>query len=282
VRGRQAGAHLLTVPVSRPGTRPGAAPVRLPLMARAGVPRGTSPGVVRRRRRARVTRPAVRHARPPETGHAGPAGLRPAARPGTAGPRRAASIGPAALPRVARPATAGPLRAASPGPAVPRPVASIAVVPGLRTRAGFVHPRVARPAKAPVAGLHRAAGLAVHRREASAATLRRVATSAAPGGQPTPGHGGPPRVTPGDARGPRAKERPRVTAAVTGHHGQPPAGPVTAARATAGQAPVTRHGPAAGARTTARPAVLPRPMRPGCTFPTRSAPTSSTRKRGRS
>ncbi len=270
--GRQAGARPRTVPARRPGTRRAAVPARRPLMARAWVLRGTRAVVVRRR--ARLTGPAGRHARPPETD-----------REGTARPPRAASLGAAGLLRAGSIGAAGPppapglLRAGSPGAAGPPPApgpppaASIAVAPGPRTTAGFVLPPVVRPAKAPVAGPHRAAGLTGRPREASAETLRRVATSVPPGGQPTPGHGGPRRVTPGEARGPqaalkgaeeiptararrpRAKGRPRVMAAVTGHRGQPGAGLATAAQATAAQARGTRHDPAAGARTRPQPAV---------------------------
>jgi hypothetical protein len=216
VPARQAGTRPRTVPARRPGTRRAAVPARRPMMACARVPRGIRAVVVRRR--AQLTGPAGRHAPPRETD-----------REGTAGPPRAASLG-----------------AAGPHPAAGRPRAgSIAAAPGPRTTAGFVLP------------------LAV----------RRVATSVPPGGQPTPGHGGPRRVTPGEARGPqaapkgageiptgrargpRAKGRPRVMAAVTGHRGQPGAGPATAAQATAAQAPGTRPGQAPGARTRPQPAV---------------------------
>ena len=246
VPARQAGARPRTVPARRPRTRRAAVPARRPLMACARIPRGTRAVVVRRR--APLTGPAGRHARPPETDREGTARPPRAASLGAAGPLRAA--GP---PRAASIGAAGPPRAAArPGTAGPPRAASIAAAPGPRTTAGFVLPLAVRPAKAPVAGPHRAAGPAGRRREASAGTLRRVATSVAPGGQPTPGHGGPRRVTPGEARGPqaapkgageiptgrargpRAKGRPRVMAAVTGHRGQPGAGPATAAQATAG------------------------------------------------
>jgi hypothetical protein len=258
---RQAGARPRTVPARRPRTQRAAVPARRPLTACARIPRGTRAVVVRRR--VPLTGLAGRHARPPETD-----------REGTAKPPRAASL-EAAGPLPA----AGPPRAASTGAAGlplalgPPRAASIAAAPGPRTTAGFVLPLAVRPAKAPVAGPHRAAGLTGRPREASAGTLRRVATSVPPGGQPTPGHGGPRRVTPGEARGPqaapkgageiptgrargpRAKGRPRVMAAVTGHRGQPGAGPATAAQATAAQAPGTRYGQAAGARTRPQPAV---------------------------
>ncbi len=240
-------------------------------MARAWVPRGTRAVVVRRR--ARLTGPAGRHARPPETD-----------REEIARPPRAASLGAAGLPRAGTPGAAGPppvpglRRAGTPGAPGPPVAASTAVGPGPRTTAGFVLPPAVRPAKAPVAGPHRAAGLTGRPRETSAGTLRRVATSVPPEGQRTPGRGGPRRVTPGEARGPqealkgaeetptarargprargpRAKGRPRVMAAVTGHHGQPGAGLATAARATADQARGTRPGPAPGARTRPQPAV---------------------------
>ena len=316
VPARQAGVRPRTDPGRPPGTRPDVAPVLRPPMARAGSPRGTRVAVLRRH--ARVTGPAGRLARPPETDHGGPAG-----------PRGAPNLGTAGLPRAASTAAAGPLRAARPGPAglphaastgatgLPRavslgitgpPQASIAAVPGPQTTAGFVLRPAARPAEPPVTAPHPATGLAVRPREASAATLRRVATSVAPGGQPTPVHGEPPRVTQGEARAPRAARpgpwpalkgpgeiriahvrgrratgRPRVMAAVTGHRGQPAAGPVTAGQVT--RAPATpgagiRHGPAAGARTRPRPAVMQRPMWPGRRFLIRSAPSSSSRKRG--
>ena len=266
---RQAGARPRTVPARQPRTPRAAVPVRRPPMAPARVPRGTRAVVVRRR--AQLTGPAGRHAQPPKTD-----------REGTAGPPRAGSTG-----------AAGPL----PAPGPPR-AGSIAAAPGPRTTAEFVLPLAVRPAKAPVAGPHRAAGLTGRPREASAGTPRRVANSAPPGGQPTPGHGGPRRVMPGEARGPQvapkgageiptgrargpqAKGRPRVMAAVTGHRGPPGAGPATAAQATAAQAPGTRHGQAAGARTRPQPAVTQRPMRPGRMFLIRSAPSSSTPKRG--
>jgi hypothetical protein len=228
VPARQAGTRPRTVPARRPGTRRAAVPARRPMMACARVPRGIRAVVVRRR--AQLTGPAGRHAPPRETD-----------REGTAGPPRAASLGAAGPhPAAGRP-RAGSLGAAGPHPAAGRPRAgSIAAAPGPRTTAGFVLP------------------LAV----------RRVATSVPPGGQPTPGHGGPRRVTPGEARGPqatpkgageiptgrargpRAKGRPRVMAVVTGHRGQPAAGPATAA-----QAPGTRPGQAPGARTRPQPAV---------------------------
>ena len=232
VPARRAGARPRTVPARRPGTRRAAVPARRPMMACARVPRGTRAEVVRRR--AQLTGAAGRHAPPPETDREG------------TGPPRAASLGAAGpLPAAGRP-RAGSTGAAGPLPAAGRPRAgSIAAAPGPRTTAGFVLP------------------LAV----------RRVATSVPPGGQPTPGHGGPRRVTPGEARGPqaapkgageiptgrargpRAKGRPRVMAAVTGHRGQPGAGPAKAAQATAAQAPRTRPGQAAGARTRPQPAV---------------------------
>jgi hypothetical protein len=261
VPARQAGARPRTVPARRPRTQRAAVPARRPLMACARIPRGTRAVVVRRR--VPLTGLAGRHARPPETD-----------REGTAKPPRAASLEAAGPLPAAGPPRAGSTGAAglplAPGP--PR-AASIAAAPGPRTTAGFALPLAVRPAKAPVAGPHRAAGLTGRPREASAGTLRRVAISVPPGGQPTPGHGGPRRVTPGEARGPqaapkgageiptgrargpRAKGRPRVMAAVTGHRGQPGAGPATAAQATAAQAPGTRHGQAAGARTRPQPAV---------------------------
>jgi hypothetical protein len=278
VPARQAGARPRTVPARRPRTQRAALPPRRPLMACARIPRGTRAVVVRRR--VPLTGLAGRHARPPETD-----------REGTAKPPRAASLeaaGPlpaAGPPRAGSTGAAGPLPAAGPPRAAstgaaglplalgPPRAASIAAAPGPRTTAGFVLPLAVRPAKAPVAGPHRAAGLTGRPREASAGTLRRVAISVPPGGQPTPGHGGPRRVTPGEARGPqaapkgageiptgrargpRAKGRPRVMAAVTGHRGQPGAGPATAAQATAAQAPGTRYGQAAGARTRPQPAV---------------------------
>jgi hypothetical protein len=280
VPARRAGARPRTVPARRPGTRRAAVPARRPMMACARVPRGTRAEVVRRR--AQLTGPAGRHAPPPETDRerTGPpraASLGAAGPLPAAGPPRAASLGaagplPAAgPPRAASLGAAGPHPAAGPLPAAGRPRAgSIAAAPGPRTTAGFVLP------------------LAV----------RRVATSVPPGGQPTPGHGGPRRVTPGEARGPqaapkgageiptgrargpRAKGRPRVMAAVTGHRGQPGAGPTTAAQATAAQAPGTRPGQAPGARTRPQPAVTQRLTRPGRTFLIRSAPSSSTPKRG--
>lgn len=281
VPARQAGARPRTVPARRPRTQRAAVPARRPLMACARIPRGTRAVVVRRR--VPLTGLAGRHARPPETD-----------REGTAKPPRAASLEAAGPLPAAGPPRAGSTGAAGlpPAPGPPR-AASIAAAPGPRTTAGFALPLAVRPAKAPVAGPHRAAGLTGRPREASAGTLRRVATSVPPGGQPTPGHGGPRRVTPGEARGPqaapkgageiptgrargpRAKGRPRVMAAVTGHRGQPGAGPATAA-----QAPGTRHGQAAGARTRPQPAVTQRPMRPGRTFLIRSARSSSTPKRG--
>jgi hypothetical protein len=261
VPARQAAARPRTVPARRPRTQRAAVPARRPLMACTRIPRGTRAVVVRRR--VPLTGLAGRHARPPETDHEG-----------TAKPPRAASLeaaGPlpaAGPPRAGSTGAAGPPLAAGP----PR-AASIAAAPGPRTTAGFVLPLAVRPAKAPVAGPHRAAGLTGRPREDSAGTLRRAATSVPSGSQPTPGHGGPRRVTPGEARGPqaapkgageiptgrargpRAKGRPRVMAAVTGHRGQPGAGPATAAQATAAQAPGTRHGQAAGARTRPQPAV---------------------------
>jgi hypothetical protein len=262
VPARQAGTRPRTVPARRPGTRRAAVPARRPMMACARVPRGIRAVVVRRR--AQLTGPAGRHAPPRETDREGTAGPPRAASLGAAGPHpaagrpRAGSLGaagphPAAgRPRAGSLGAAGPhpaagrpragsLGAAGPHPAAGRPRAgSIAAAPGPRTTAGFVLP------------------LAV----------RRVATSVPPGGQPTPGHGGPRRVTPGEARGPqaapkgageiptgrargpRAKGRPRVMAVVTGHRGQPAAGPATAA-----QAPGTRPGQAPGARTRPQPAV---------------------------
>src|SRR5208282_2813061 len=89
VLARQAGARLPTVLVCRRGTRRGAALIRRLLMARAGIPRRTSAAVVRRP--ARLTGPAVPHARLPETDHGGPVGL----------PRAG---GPAGLPRAGGPA----------------------------------------------------------------------------------------------------------------------------------------------------------------------------------
>ncbi len=316
---RQAEARPRTVLASRPGNRPGVAPVHRPLTAWAGVPRGTRAAVVRRR--VRVTAPAVRHARPPTTAQGGPAGRPRAVMPGTAlAPRRAAalprvmsigtgahlqatnlgaaaapravSIGAAAAPRVASIGAAGRRRAARPGTAEPRRAVSITVAPGPQTTAGIgqplaVRPAAVRPAKAPVAGPHRVAGLPGQRREASVVTLRRVATSAAPGGQTTPGHGGPPQATQGETRGPRANGRPRVMAAVTvrmaavtAHRGQPAAGRAAAGQAkaghaTAGQVSGTRH-----SRARHRPAVMSRPTSLGRTCLIRSARNSSTRRRG--
>ncbi len=319
VPGRQAEARLRTVPGSRPGNRLGVAPVHRPLTtAWAGVPRGTRAAVVRRR--ARVTAPAVRHLRPPTTAHGEPAGRPRAAMPGTAlaprraaalpraasigagGPLRATNLGATAAPRVASIQAAGPRRAvrrraARPGTAEPRRAVSITVAPGPQTTAGFGQPLAVRPvavrqAKAPVAGPHRAAGLAGQRREASVVTLRRVATSAAPGGQTTPGQGGPPQVTQGETRGPRANGRPHVMAAVTVHmaavtvhRGQPAAGQATAVQATAGQATAGQAtaGQASGVRhnrARRRPAVMSRLTSLGRTYLIRSAPSSSTRKRG--
>jgi hypothetical protein len=303
VPARQAGARPRTVPARQPRTPRAAVPVRRPPMAPARVPRGTRAVVVRRR--AQLTGPAGRHAQPPKTdreGTAGPprAGSTGAAGPlPAAGPPRAGSTGAAGLLPAAGPPRAGSTGAAGPLPAPGPPRAgSIAAAPGPRTTAEFVLPLAVRPAKAPVAGPHRAAGLTGRPREASAGTPRRVANSAPPGGQPTPGHGGPRRVMPGEARGPQvapkgageiptgrargpqAKGRPRVMAAVTGHRGPLGAGPATAAQATAAQAPGTRHGQAAGARTRPQPAVTQRPMRPGRMFLIRSAPSSSTPKRG--
>ena len=208
--------------------------------------------------------------------------------PGTAlAPRRAA-----ALPRAASIGAAGRRRAARPGTAEPRRAVSITVAPGPQTTVIFgqplavrptaVHLTAVRPAKAPVAGPHQAAGLPGQRRAASVVTLRRVATSAAPGGQTTPGHGGPPQVTQGETRGPRANGRPRVMAAVTvrmaavtAHRGQPVAGQATAGQATAGQVSGTRH-----SRARHRPAVMSRPTSLGRTYPIRSARSSSIRRRG--
>ncbi len=288
VLARQVGARPRTVPGRPPGNRRDVALVRRPPMARAGVPRGTRDAVVPRC--ARVMGPAGRPARPPETDGGGPVGPPRAARSiAAAGPRLAVSLG-----------VTGSLGA------------SIAAAPGPRTTAGFVLRPAARPAKAPVPAPHRVAGPAARRREATAATLRRVATSVAPGSQPTPDHGRPLPVTPGEARGPwaalrgprpaqqrpgqiriahvrdqRAKGRPLVMAAVTGHRGQPAVGPATAGQVTPaaampGQAPGagTRHGLAAGARTRPRPAVAQSPTRPGRRFPIRSAPSSSSLKRG--
>ena len=283
---RQAGARLRTVPGRLLETRRGAAPVRRPLMACAGVPRGTRAAVVRRR--ARVTGPAGRHVRPPQTDHAGTAGQGGTPGPGVSGRATAA-------PRSGSIGAAGPRRLAravcvedQPGSDERASIRS----PGPRTTAGFVlRPAVldqkahqnssdrnlqARragpascqsdsvptrgPAKAPVAARHQAASLAVRRREASAAPPSRVATPVVLGGQPTPGHGGPPRGTHGEARGlraalpgprsalkgageirtarargQRAKGPPLVTAAVTGHHGQPAAGLATPGQVTCAQ-----------------------------------------------
>ncbi len=323
VLARQAGARLPTVPARPRGTRRGAALVRRPLMAHAGIPRRTSAAVVRRP--ARLTGPAVPHARLPETDHGGPAGLPRAASIAAAGPLRAVSLGTAGLPRAGSIGVAGLLRAGGPagllraggtagllraGGLTGLLRAGIAAAPGPRTTAGLVLGPAVRPAEAPVAGPHRTAGLAVRRREASAATVRRVATSEGPGGRPTPGHGGPHRGTQGEARGPRAalrgpgpalkaaveiptarargqraKGRPLVMAAVTGHRGQPApghatAGLVTRGQAVAGQAPGTRPGLAAGVQTRPWPAVTHRPTRPGRKFLIRSAPISLSRKRG--
>jgi hypothetical protein len=310
VLARQAGARLPTVPVRPRGTRRGAALIRRPLMARAGIPRRTSAAVVRRP--ARLTGPAVPHARLPETDHGGPAGLPRAGSIAAAGPLRAVSLGTAVLPRAGNIGVAGLLRAGEPAGL---PQAGIAAAPGPRTTAGLVlgpavrRPAV-RPAEAPVAGPHRTADLAVRRREACAATLRRVATSEGPRGRPTPGHGGPHRGTQGETRGPRAalrdpgpalkaaveirtarargqraKGHPLVMAAVTGHRGQPAPGHATAGlvirgQAVAGRAPGTRHGLAAGVQTRPRPAVTHRPTRPGRKFLIRSAPSSLSRRRG--
>jgi len=227
VPGRQAGARLQTVRGRLPGSRLDAAPVRRLPMACAGVPRGTRAEAVRQR--VRVTGLAARHVRPPE--------MDPVR---TAGPPRAASTG-----------VAGPRRAASPGPTGLLQAASTAAAPGPPTTAGCGLRPVVRPAKAPAARVHRAAGRPVRGKEASAAPRSRAATSVVPAGQPTPGHGGPPLVTHGEARGPRVarrglqpalmaaageirttrgrgprvKGRPLVMAAVTGHRGQPAAGP---------------------------------------------------------
>jgi len=305
---RQAEARPRTVPASRPGNLPGVAPVHRPRTAWAGVPQGTRAAVLRRR--ARVTAPAVRHARPQTTAHGGPAGRPRAAMPGTAlAPRRAA-----ALPRVASIGTDGPLqvtnlgataarravnigaagrrRAARPGTAEPRRAVSITVAPGPQTTASSgqplaVRPTAVRPAKAPVAGPHQAAGLPGQRRAASVVTLRRVATSAAPGGQTTPGHGGPPQVTQGETRGPRANGRPRVMAAVTvrmaavtAHRGQPVAGQATAGQATVGQATAGQVSGTRHSRARHRPAVMSRPTSLGRTYLIRSARSSSIRRRG--
>ena len=322
---RQAEARPRTVPASRPGNRPGVAPVHRPLTAWAGVPRGTRAAVVRRR--ARVTAPAMRHARPPTTAHGEPAGRPRAAMPGTAlaprraaalpraasigagGPPRATNRGATAAPRVASTGAAGPRRAARrraarPGTAEPRRAVSITVAPGPRTTAGFgqplavlpvaVLPVAVRQAKAPVAGPHRAAGLAGQRRkasvvgrEASVATLRQEATSAVPGGQTTPGHGGPPQATQGETRGPPANGRPRVMAAVTVRlaavtvqRGQPAAGQATAVQATAGHATAVQASGTRHTQARRRPAAMSRPTSPGRTYLIRSAPSSSTRKRG--
>ncbi len=281
---RQAEARRPRVRASRPGNRPDAVPVHRLLTAWAGVLR-ESRGAADRRR-ARVTEPAVRHARPPATDRGGPVGRPRAATPGRApGPQRAT-----ARPRAASTGAAGPPRAAArPGTAEPLRAASITIVPGPpTTTAGFVQPLAlrpvaARPAKGPVAGPHRAAGPAGQRRGASAATRRRVATSATPGGQPTAGHGGQPQVTHGEARGPQANGRLRVMAAVTvpmaavtgqATAGHGTAGQATAGHETAGQASGTRR-----IRARRRPAVMPQPMSPGRMFLIRSAPSSSTRKR---
>ena len=122
---RKAGTRLRTVPGRQPGTRRDAAPVRRPLMACAGVPRGTRAAVVRRR--ARVTGPAERHARPPETD-----------RGGTAGPPRAASIGALGPQPAANTEAVSPRPAVSPGAAGLPGAASIAAAPGPRTTADFV------------------------------------------------------------------------------------------------------------------------------------------------
>jgi hypothetical protein len=257
--------RLPTVPVSPPGTRPGVVPVSRPLMACAGVPRGTRAAMLRRR--VRLTRPAERRAPPPGTD-----------RGETAAPPRAAVPGPAAHPR-----------AATTGAHALPPAASIAADREPRTKADIAVP-VVRPAKALVVGLHPVAGLADRPRAAFGATLRRVATSVAPEGLLAPGRGAPPRATPGEARGPRVRGRPRAMAAVTRHRDQPAAGRATAAPATAGLATAAQvradHARAAQATGTGhaqarlRIAVMARPMWPGPMFLTRSAPSSSTRKRG--
>ncbi len=279
---RQAGARPRTVPASRPGNRPDVAPVHRPLTAWAGVPRGIRAAVVRRR--ARVTAPAVRHARPPTTARGDQPGVRE-----QRCPEQPSGLSEQPHARERRvPEQPGRVeQAARPGTAEPRRAAIITVAPGPQTTAGFGQPLAVRPvavrqAKAPVAGPHRPAGLAGQRREASVVTLRRVATSAAPGGQTTPGHGGLPQVRQGETRGPQANGRPRVMAAVTVrmaavtvHRGQPAAGQATAGHATAGQASGTRH-----TRERHRPAVMSRPMSLGRMFLIRSAPSSSTRKRG--
>ena len=265
VAARRAGTRLRTVPVSPPGTRLGVVPVSRPLMACAGVPRGTRAAVLRRR--VRLTAPAERRAPPLGTD-----------RGETAAP-----------PRAATPAAHAPRPAVTIGAAGPRLAVSIAADPGPQTKADIVLPAV-RPAKAPVVGLHPVAGLADRPRAAFGATLRRVATSVAPEGQLAPGRGAPPRATPGEARGPRAKGRPRAMAAVTRHRDQPAAGRATAAPATAGLATAAqvRAGHARAAQATGtghararlRIAVTARPMWPGLMFLIRSAPSSSTRKRG--
>ncbi len=261
VPARQAGARLETVPVRLGGARRDAAPVRRPLMARAGIPRKTR--AAGGRQPSRATGPVGRHARPPET-------HRRHARP----------------PETHRGGTAGRLRA------------STAAAPGPQMTAGSVLLRMVRPAKAPVAAPQWAAGLAVRQKEASVATLRRIATSVAPGSQPTLGHGGLPRGTQGEARDPRAtprglrpvlmrglrpvlrgageiriarvhglraKGRPLVMTVVTGHRDQPAAGPatpaqVTRARVTRAQ-PVAGQAPGAGTRHGPAAGVRTRPQR---------------------
>ena len=311
VRAKQAGPRLRTVPASR-ARSPAARSTRAP--AADGVRRGTTRDQGRRGPvvRARVRRLAERHARPPETDHAGPVGLLPAANPErpraaspssrnpASGEHRSTRPSASSEPRSSRSSASGEYRSSrSPASGAPRSSPSRRPASGEyrgrsrpRTMACLVLPHLlARPAKAPASGPQRAAGLAVRRREASAATPRRAATSVAAGGQRTPDHGGPPQVTQGAARGPQMKgRRPHVMAAVIGHRrpcprhrGQPAAGQATAGQATAG------HN-RAGARDQARPGVR-RPdeaparghcpgYEPGRMFRTRLALTSSTRKRG--
>ena len=266
-------------------------------MARAGTRRGTRVGVVRRLRRVRVRTVAGRPARPAVTDHAGTPGLLPAANPGTAGPPRAASTEPAAVPRAEHlgaarapeavgPEAAGP-PAASRARAEARRAAITAAAPGFLTMARLVLPLLARPAKAPGSGPQRAADRAVRRREVSAATPMRAATSMAAGGQRTPDHGGLPRVTQSAARmvpgAPRAMLAAGAATAVwaTLVEARAEQASTTGQAVVTGQeVPATRAGPASGARTRPQPAVTAQVMHPGRMFRTRLALTNSTRKRG--
>ncbi len=208
---------------------------------------------------------------------------RRAASPGAAGPPRVANIGAVAIlraehlgaarvPEPVGPEAAGP-PAASRAWAEARRAAITAAAPGLPTTVRLVLPLLARPAKAPASGPQRAADRAVRRRGVSAATLMRAATSVAAGGQRTPDHGGPPRVTQGAAQ--VAPDAPRATLveATTGQ------APTIGQAVVTGQVPATRPGPASGARTRPQPAVTAQAMHLGRMFRTRLALTSSTRKR---